>query len=45
MLLKALRRMIERGQTEGLLEKINIFFTAGKITEAEHKELTQMLSE
>ena len=37
--------MIERGNTEGLSEKIDIFFAVGKIDEAEYKELTVMLAE
>ena len=30
MLYRTLKRMIERGQTDGLEEKIDIFFAAGK---------------
>lgn len=43
MLFKALKRMIERGQTEGLTEKINTFFAANKITVEEYNELVAML--
>ncbi len=43
MLYRTLKRMIERGRTEGLGEKIDIFFAAGKLTEAEYRELTGML--
>ena len=35
--------MIERGQTNGLEEKIDIFFAAGKLTESEYQELIAML--
>ncbi len=44
MLFRTLKRMIERGQTEGLTDKIDIFFAAGKLTEAEYQELIGMLS-
>lgn len=44
MLYRTLKRMIERGQTDGLEEKIDIFFAAGKLTEAEYTELIGMLN-
>lgn len=37
--------MIERGQTEGMTEKLDIFFAANKISETEYLELTAMLAE
>lgn len=43
MLYRTIKRMIERGQTEGLEEKIDIFFAAGKLTEAEYNDLMEML--
>ena len=43
MLYRTLKRMIERGQTNGLEEKIDIFFDAGKLTESEYKELNALL--
>jgi len=43
MLYRTLRRMIERRKTEGLGEKIDIFFAAGKLTEAEYRELSGLL--
>lgn len=43
MLYRILKRMIERGNTDGIAEKLDIFFAAGKITEAEYTELTAML--
>lgn len=43
MLYRTLKRMIERGNTDGIAEKIDIFFAAGKLTEAEYTELTAML--
>ena len=44
MLYRTLKRLIERGQTEGLSEKVDIFFAAGKLTEEEYTELTGMLN-
>lgn len=44
MLYRTLKRLIEKGQTEGLAEKIDIFFAADKLTEAEYNELTAMLA-
>lgn len=43
MLYRTLKRLIEKGQTEGLEEKIDIFFAAGKLTQAEYQELIEML--
>lgn len=43
MLYRTLKRMIERGNTEGMVEKLDIFFAADKLTEAEYMELTAML--
>lgn len=43
MLYRTLKRMIERGQTEGLEEKIDIFFAVSKVTESEYQELIGML--
>ena len=36
MLYRILLRLIERGLTDGLEEKIDIFYAAGKVTEAEY---------
>lgn len=44
MLYRTLKRMIERKQTAGLEEKIDIFFAAGKVTEGEYQELIAMLA-
>jgi hypothetical protein len=43
MLYRILKRMIERGQTAGMAEKLELFFAANKLTEAEHTELTALL--
>lgn len=44
MLYRTLKRMIEKDLTDGLAEKIDIFFATGKLTEAEYNELTAMLA-
>lgn len=44
MLFRTLKRLIERGLTEGLSEKIDIFFAVGKISESEYSTLTSMLT-
>ena len=43
MLYRVLKRMIERGQMEGLAEKLDVFYAAGKLTEAQYTELTALL--
>ena len=44
MLYRTLKRLISLGKTDGLAEKIDIFFAAGKLTESEYNELTEMLT-
>lgn len=43
MLYRTLKRMIERGQIEGIEAKLDIFYAAGKLSEAEYTELLSML--
>lgn len=43
MLYRTLKRMIERGQTDGIEEKIDVFYAAGKLTDEEYNELMAML--
>lgn len=43
MLFRTLKALIIKGRTEGLAEKIDIFFASGKLTESEYTELTEML--
>ena len=38
-----LKRLIELGKTEGLEERIDVFFAAGKITEDQYNELIELL--
>lgn len=44
MLYRTLKRMIERNQTEGMAQKLDIFFASSKLTEAEYAELAEMLN-
>ena len=43
MLYRTLKRMIERGNTEGMLDKLDVFFAADKITREQYNELVEML--
>lgn len=43
MLYRTLKRMIERGNIDGMAEKLDIFFAANKITEEQYTELVGML--
>ena len=44
MLYRTLKRMIERGQTAGMENKLDIFYAAGKITEEQYNELIRLLN-
>ena len=44
MLYRTLKRMIERDQTAGMTEKLDIFFAVDKVSEAEYTELTGLLA-
>lgn len=43
MLYRTLKRLIELGRTDGLEEKIDIFFAAGKLTEENYNSLLELL--
>lgn len=43
MIYRMLKRLIELGKTEGLEERIDVFFAAGKITEEQYNELIELL--
>lgn len=43
MLYRTLKRLVERGQTEGLEEKLDLFYALDKLTETEYQELIGML--
>lgn len=45
MLFRTLRRMIERGQTEGLEEKLKFFHDNEKLTDEEYDILMGMLKD
>ena len=42
-LTKVLIAMIEKGRTDNLEEKIDVFYAAGKITQEEYEELSELL--
>jgi hypothetical protein len=44
MLYRTLKALIAKGKTEGLSEKIDVFYATGKLTETEYNELTELLS-
>lgn len=43
MLYRTLQRLVERGQAEGLEEKLDLFYALDKLTETEYHELIGML--
>ena len=43
MLYRVIKRLIERRQVDGLSEKVDVLYVAGKLTEAEYTELTALL--
>ena len=45
MLYRTCKRMIERGSIEGMSTKLDVFYAAGKLTDDEYKELTDLLAE
>lgn len=45
VLYRTCKRMIERGSTDGLAEKIDVFYVAGKLTDKHYTELTDMLND
>lgn len=45
MLYRVLKRMIEKENTDGLEAKLDVFYAASKLSEAEYKELILTLSE
>ncbi len=44
MLYTILKRRIQRGYTDGMGEKLDIFFAADKITTDEYRELVELLN-
>ena len=45
MLYRTCKRMIERGNLEGMSTKLDVFYAASKLTDDEYKELTELLAE
>ena len=45
MLYRTCKRMIERGSIEGMSTKLDVFYAAGKLTDDEYRELTELLAE
>ena len=43
MLYRVSKRLIELGKTEGLEERIDVFFATGKLTEDQYNELIELL--
>lgn len=43
MLYKTLKKLIASGKTEGLAEKLDVYFALGRLTEAEYSELMALL--
>lgn len=43
MIYKMLKNMILRGKIEGIEHRIDVFYAAGKLTDAEYAELIGML--
>lgn len=44
MLYRTIKRLIELGNTQGLAEKLDVFYAVGKLTESEYTELTDLLN-
>lgn len=45
MLFLLLKRQIERGKTEGLREKIEVFYQTNRLTQKEYNELISLLGD
>lgn len=45
MLYRTLKRLIGLRKTEGLEEKIDVFYAAGKLTKSEYNELTELIKQ
>lgn len=44
MLYQVLVRMINRGQLDGLQEKLDVFYAVGRISETQYTELCELAS-
>lgn len=43
MLYRTLKKLIQSGKTDGLAEKLDVYYALGRLTEAEYTELMGML--
>ena len=43
MLYRTLKRLIALGRTDGISEKIDIFYAAGKLSDEEYEELNRLV--
>lgn len=43
MLYRTLKKLIQTGKTEGLAEKLDVYYALGRLTEAEYTELMALL--
>ena len=45
MLSKVIRSLIQKGETEGMREKLDIFYAASRLSDKEYTELVELLKE
>lgn len=45
MLSKVIKSLIQKGEIEGMREKIDIFYAANRLSDKEYTELVELLSE
>ena len=43
MLYRTLKRMIERGNVDGMTEKLDVFFAANKLSVEQYQELVELM--
>jgi len=44
VLYKTIKRLVENAQTDGLSEKVDIFYAAGKLTDEQYAEIVGLLA-
>lgn len=45
MLYRILKNMIQRGNTRGLSERIDVLYAVGKLTDEQYQELSKLLTD
>ena len=45
MLYNIMKRMIERGETDGLVEKLDVFYLKNKVSKQQYEEISSMLGQ